>query len=107
LIQEFANLLELPLSSFKEGRHAIYELLNEDSSVNYWEKYGNIAFDTGQKAVLTSCVLKKPDKTLVECCFSFTIRRDRFGVPVMIVGHFIPCKPDVDDINRAKLTISK
>ena len=144
----------------------------EESAVNYWEvstriiishfpftslivffghfldaiqKYGNVAFDSNQKAVLTSCVLRyKPHITLttsthntpvshrsravsnaaqfkkeedetaglgvsvegnssgakkdspkeqgfVNCCFSFTIRRDMVGIPSMIVGNFIKC----------------
>jgi hypothetical protein len=75
----------------------------EDSLVSYWEKFGAIAFDQSQKAILTSCTLKNPhdddDKdttdpnsdnkeekngktrtagkgVLTKCCFSFTIRRD-------------------------------
>ena len=66
-----------------------------------------IAFDAGQKAVLTSCVLinqaalsrkrKKHDKhdkhgkerdknkiredAKINCCFSFTIRRDSYAIP--------------------------
>jgi len=71
----------------------------EDSLVSYWEKFGAIAFDQSQKAILTSCTLKNPnddvdkdkDKNgtedekngkkkvagvLTKCCFSFTIRRD-------------------------------
>jgi hypothetical protein len=74
----------------------------EDSLVSYWEKFGAIAFDQSQKAILTSCTLKNPhdddDKDaadqnsdnnkeekngkkkaggiLTKCCFSFTIRRD-------------------------------
>jgi hypothetical protein len=28
---------------------------------------------------------------LVNCCFSFTIRRDKWGIPSMIVGNFIRC----------------
>jgi hypothetical protein len=75
------------------------------------EKYGHVAFDSSQKAVLTSCVLRyKPipalstsqsakddgqgmtkEEGLVNCCFSFTIRRDRYGIPSMIVGNFIRC----------------
>ncbi|KAJ3341835.1 hypothetical protein HDU93_003956 [Gonapodya sp. JEL0774] len=58
--REFAKLVGLPLEKLSEGRTCIYELLQEDSAVNYWEKYGNIAFDEGQKAVLTSCVLRTP-----------------------------------------------
>lgn len=46
----------------------------------YWEKFGKIAFDPGQKAMLASCSLKMPDSTMldeeIKCCFSFTIQRD-------------------------------
>lgn len=63
----------------------------EESVINYWEKYGNIAFDNGQKAVLTSCLLKNPDTAnsptspsgragVINCCFSFTIRRDKYNM---------------------------
>jgi len=90
--------------------------------VNYWEKYGQIAFDLGQKAVLTTCVLRfKPnlsgsasrpgtatgknvankkngrrevevsEEKFINCCFSFTIRRDLYGIPCMVVGNFMKC----------------
>lgn len=78
------------------------QLLAEESAANYWEKYGSIAFNSGQKAVLTSCVLvhqgrlaqltskskstRKPDQNeaqtvipreaCLNCTFSFTVRRD-------------------------------
>jgi hypothetical protein len=107
------------------------------------QKYGHVAFDSGQKAVLTSCVLRyKPvlnknpasssttassissavgntgsptkdgitikeeseesgekdssnqepmEEGFISCCFSFTIRRDKWGIPSMIVGNFIRC----------------
>ncbi|KXS18887.1 hypothetical protein M427DRAFT_53369 [Gonapodya prolifera JEL478] len=116
--REFAKLVGLPLEKLSDGRTSIYELLQEDSAVNYWEKYGNIAFDEGQKAVLTSCVLRSPPaddsggsgasgtaaapglsatdatssgrRKIVSCCFSFTIRRDRYNIPILIVGNFLP-----------------
>ncbi|CAG8468531.1 6192_t:CDS:2 [Paraglomus occultum] len=59
--EEFAKLIGVPTETLREGRMCIYELMAEDSAVNYWEKYGNIAFDPGQKAVLTSCILQNPD----------------------------------------------
>lgn len=75
------------------------------------QKYGNVAFDSSQKAVLTTCVLRrKPnlspgslaagtvakkddgaEEGFISCCFSFTIRRDKWGIPTMIVGNFIRC----------------
>ncbi|KAF8478827.1 hypothetical protein JB92DRAFT_3045549 [Gautieria morchelliformis] len=122
--REFAELVGVEGHMLREGRLCIYELMAEESAVNYWEKYGHVAFDAGQKAVLTSCVLRyKPNITsipnassvasspialrpgygnkrgqpatvpseqgLINCCFSFTIRRDTWGIPSMIVGNFI------------------
>ncbi|KAI8365942.1 uncharacterized protein BYT42DRAFT_588323 [Radiomyces spectabilis] len=91
--KEFASLVNVPIEQLREGRLCIYELMAEESAVNYWEKYGNIAFDPGQKAVLTSCLLKNPEPTntsVISCCFSFTIRRDKYNIPTVIVGNFLP-----------------
>ncbi|KAI0030155.1 hypothetical protein K488DRAFT_8877, partial [Vararia minispora EC-137] len=102
--REFAELVGVEGYMLRDGRLCIYELMAEESAVNYWEKYGNVAFDSSQKAVLTSCVLRyKPrvgepavdgdgppaEDALISCCFSFTIRRDTWGIPSMIVGNFI------------------
>ncbi|KAF9428903.1 hypothetical protein BGZ94_000564 [Podila epigama] len=72
--REFAALVNVPLEMLRE-------------------KYGNIAFDAGQKAVLTSCLLKNPDpesQSVISCCFSFTIRRDKYNIPSSIIGNFLP-----------------
>ncbi|KAJ1963859.1 Transcription factor [Dispira parvispora] len=58
--KEFASLIKVPLENLREGKLSIYELMMEESAVNYWEKYGNIAFNASQKAVLTSCILRYP-----------------------------------------------
>ncbi|GAA6037953.1 hypothetical protein JCM8097_009506 [Rhodosporidiobolus ruineniae] len=133
--KEFAALVGVPFEDLQGGKLAIYELMAEESAVNYWEKYGNVAFDVGQKAVLTSCVLVNqsilarhnsslsstssssssksrkrskpgdstttstaggggppviPEEALVNACFSFTIRRDSYGIPSMVIGNAIP-----------------
>ncbi|KAJ3300783.1 hypothetical protein HK104_003753 [Borealophlyctis nickersoniae] len=102
--REFALLVGMPIENLKDGKVCIYELMSEDSAVNYWEKYGSIAFDADQKAVLTSCVLVNPDaaeglgaggtrsglRKGVDCCFSFTIRRDKYNIPLMVAGNFLP-----------------
>ncbi|TFK65540.1 hypothetical protein BDN72DRAFT_920203 [Pluteus cervinus] len=137
--REFSELVGIDGYLLREGRLCIYELMAEESAVNYWEKYGHVAFDSTQKAVLTSCVLRyKPvlssttpntnttsgssisgvlasgssggggalvkkeeeevkappgpmEEGFISCCFSFTIRRDKWGIPSMIVGNFIKC----------------
>ncbi|KAJ9474122.1 Regulator of drug sensitivity 2 [Pseudozyma hubeiensis] len=136
--KEFAELVGVPIESLREGRLCIYELMAEESAVNYWEKYGAVSFDPGQKAVLTSCVLRTKNKSIVansgrdgkkggggqqteggdvaagtgatstsgvlkdptnpkaafiHCCFSFTIRRDQWNIPHLIVGNFLPTNP--------------
>ncbi|KAF7302902.1 hypothetical protein MKEN_01252500 [Mycena kentingensis (nom. inval.)] len=117
--REFSELVGVRGEDMRDGRLCIYELMAEESAVNYWEKYGHVAFDSAQKAVLTSCVLRYkpvlPSSTaapnaasevakntnanavaeepqeggFINCCFSFTIRRDKWGIPSMIVGNFI------------------
>ncbi|GLB40109.1 putative GAL4-like Zn(II)2Cys6 (or C6 zinc) binuclear cluster DNA-binding domain [Lyophyllum shimeji] len=110
--REFSELIGVEGYMLRDGRLCIYELMAEESAVNYWEKYGHVAFDSSQKAVLTSCVLRyKPhlnavtatdkedqegkevsaEEGFINCCFSFTIRRDKWGIPTMIVGNFIKC----------------
>ncbi|KAI9266459.1 hypothetical protein BDA99DRAFT_436591 [Phascolomyces articulosus] len=89
--KEFASLIDVPVEKLRDGQLCIYEIMAEDSTVNYWEKYGNIAFDAKQKAVLTSCLLKHQTKGVVmPCCFSFTIRRDKYNMQTIIVGNFLP-----------------
>ncbi|KAJ3170084.1 hypothetical protein HDU87_008859 [Geranomyces variabilis] len=108
--KEFAQLVKLPVEQLRDGKTSIYELMTEESAVNYWEKYGDVAFDPGQKAVLTSCVLVDPATTTTTavaqngdvakpgssaspeqrpCCFSFTIRRDEYNIPLLIAGNFL------------------
>lgn len=97
--REFAELVGVGWERLRDGRLAIHEVLGEESLVSYWEKFGAIAFDGSQKAILTSCSLRRLDvkgreggggegdigggkgaggkeKGLQKCCFSFTIRRD-------------------------------
>ncbi|KFY45186.1 hypothetical protein V494_01111 [Pseudogymnoascus sp. VKM F-4513 (FW-928)] len=92
--KEMAELIHVPIEQMRDGKIGIHEILTEDSLVNYWEKFGAIAFDQNQKALLTSCSLKNPsegstDKP-IKCCFSFTIRRDENKIPTLIVGNFLP-----------------
>ncbi|ORZ15216.1 hypothetical protein BCR42DRAFT_416645 [Absidia repens] len=88
--KEFATLIDVSVDDLRNGRLCIYEIMAEESVVNYWEKYGNIGFDARQKAVLTSCLIRHQKKSmLMSCCFSFTIRRDKFNMTI-IVGNFLP-----------------
>jgi hypothetical protein len=98
--KEMARLLHVPLSKLRDvrcsryrairrtnkeqGNIALHEIIAEPSLVSYWEKFGAIAFDHTQKAILTSCSLKNPDPNSkdpeIRCCFSFTVKRDMWNM---------------------------
>jgi hypothetical protein len=102
--REMAELIHVPINTFRDvsvlsarhinwlallslscqGKLAIHEIIVEDQLVSYWEKFGAIAFDNLQKAMLTSCTLKtldaRADGQEIKCCFSFTIRRDNHNM---------------------------
>ncbi|KAH8599134.1 hypothetical protein B0O99DRAFT_613102 [Bisporella sp. PMI_857] len=95
--KEMAELIHVPIEKLRDGKIALHEILAEDSLVHYWEKFGAIAFDQSQKALLMSCSLKNPDDQskdpTIKCCFSFSIRRDDHKIPSLIVGNFLPQDP--------------
>ncbi|KAI9695202.1 MAG: hypothetical protein M1820_008838 [Bogoriella megaspora] len=94
--KEMAELIHVPMVQLRDGKVTIHDILAEESLVNYWDKFGAIAFDSSQKAILTRCSLKNPDISSsdpeIPCCFSFTIRRDTHNIPSIIVGNFLPIR---------------
>lgn len=66
-----------------------------------------VGFDQSRKAVLTTCTLTPPARLLkrrpsssvkpgaggsgrqINCCFSFTVTRDGWGVPMGVMGNFL------------------
>ncbi|KAK3674328.1 Transcription factor [Recurvomyces mirabilis] len=57
--REMAALLGVGLEKLRDGKLALHEIMEGESLVSYWEKFGAVAFDGMQKAVLTSCSLVK------------------------------------------------
>ncbi|KAI9880694.1 MAG: hypothetical protein M1830_001327 [Pleopsidium flavum] len=86
--KEMAEMIHVPIEKLRDGKLAIHEIIVEDQLVSYWEKFGAIAFDNSQKAMLTSCALKNPDLKSadpeIHCCFSFTIRRDTHNMGIFV-----------------------
>jgi hypothetical protein len=61
--------------------------MDNQSAVEYWEKYALHAFDNTDSAVHSTCILMSPTKRAVPCTFCFTIKRDIFDLPSVIVGN--------------------
>ncbi|KAI3327672.1 hypothetical protein HD806DRAFT_483589 [Xylariaceae sp. AK1471] len=95
--KEMAELIHVPVERLRDGKISLHEVMTEDSLVRYWEEFGTIAFDPAHDTLLTACALKNPDDRsndpIVNCCFSFMIRRDHHKIPSLIVGNFLPHDP--------------
>ncbi|SGZ41751.1 uncharacterized protein HGUI_03952 [Hanseniaspora guilliermondii] len=85
--QEFATLAGCDIEDLRDGKLAIYELLDEESYCKYFELFGKSSLNPIKKTVLTHCILKNRN---VNCCFSFTIKRDEYNMPMCIIGNFLP-----------------
>ncbi|KAJ9477997.1 Transcription activator of gluconeogenesis ERT1 [Pseudozyma hubeiensis] len=68
----------------------IYEFMDKNSTLDYWENFAQHAFENTTQSVMTTCTLVKPDGKLVPCAWSFTIKRDIFDLPSLVVGNFLP-----------------
>ncbi|KAJ1914721.1 Transcriptional regulator of nonfermentable carbon utilization [Tieghemiomyces parasiticus] len=68
----------------------IFELMDNASVVDYWERFAQHAYGDSEHAVMTTCQLRRPTGQTVPCTFCFTIRRDIFDIPLAIVGNFLP-----------------
>ncbi|KAK4157665.1 meiosis protein SPO22/ZIP4 like-domain-containing protein [Chaetomidium leptoderma] len=82
--KEMAELIKVPVEDLRGGKIALHEILTEESNVRYWEEFGTIAFDSAHDTLFTACSLKSPIdgvKHVVNCCFSFRIRRDDHKIP--------------------------
>ncbi|KAG7285410.1 hypothetical protein NEMBOFW57_010037 [Staphylotrichum longicolle] len=86
--KEMAELIKVPVEDLRGGKIALHEILTEESNVRYWEEFGTIAFDPAHDTLLTACSLKSPIdgvKHVVNCCFSFRIRRDDHKVQKSLI----------------------
>ncbi|KAI0395928.1 meiosis protein SPO22/ZIP4 like-domain-containing protein [Xylariaceae sp. FL0594] len=82
--KEMAELIHVPVEKLRDGKISLHEIMTEESLVRYWEEFGTIAFDPAHETLFTACALKNPDDhsndPVVNCCFSFMIRRDEHKI---------------------------
>ncbi|KAI7898694.1 uncharacterized protein BX663DRAFT_523757, partial [Cokeromyces recurvatus] len=88
--KEFSLLTQWSRDMLLNKKTYIYELMSNPSAVEYWEKYALHAFDNTDSAVYSTCILMSPTKRIVPCTFCFTIKRDIFDLPSVIIGNFLP-----------------
>lgn len=87
---EFTMLTEWTAEELVKKRKFIYELFEHQSVVEYWEKFASHAFESSSQSVNCHCVLLKPSGEPVPCAFCFSIRRDVFDLPNVVIGQWLP-----------------
>ncbi|CAG8558297.1 5924_t:CDS:2 [Rhizophagus irregularis] len=88
--KEFSLLTQWSKDQLLGKTTYIYEVMDKQSAVEYWEKFAAHAFDNSRQSVMTTCILKSATDMPVPCTFCFTIKRDIFDIPLAIVGNFLP-----------------
>lgn len=102
---EFCMLTEWPMEDLIGGKKYIYEvtiplahspppsqshhplqLFENQSVVEYWENFAAHAFENTTQSVYSHCVLLKPSGAPVPATFCFSIRRDLFDLPSIVIG---------------------
>lgn len=88
--KEFLLLTQWSKETLLGKRTYIYELMDNGSAVEYWEKFSQHAFDNAESGVCMSVILMSPSFRPVPCSFCFTLKRDIFDLPCVVVGNFLP-----------------
>lgn len=72
-------------------RKFIVELLDDRSVLEYFHLFLKIAFGDFLGATMTECTLLTPKKDVkIRTGCMWTLKRDVFGIPMMIIGNFLP-----------------
>ncbi|PWN35472.1 uncharacterized protein FA14DRAFT_114751, partial [Meira miltonrushii] len=71
------------------GRY-IYEFFDKPSILEYWEKFALHAFENTAQSIMMPVTLKTSTGQTTKCAACFSIKRDIFDLPSLIVGNFLP-----------------
>ncbi|KAH3670298.1 hypothetical protein WICMUC_004867 [Wickerhamomyces mucosus] len=68
----------------------IVELMDNVSVIEYFNLFSTIAYGDFRGATMTGCTLLTPENSTVKTTCMWTLKRDVFGIPMMIIGNFLP-----------------
>ncbi|KAI8996841.1 hypothetical protein BDB01DRAFT_768714 [Pilobolus umbonatus] len=88
--KEFSLLTQWTKEALLGKTTYIYELMDNGSAIEYWEKFSQHAFDNVESGVNMSIILMSPSHRPIPCSFCFTLKRDIFDLPSVVIGNFLP-----------------
>ncbi|GME82355.1 unnamed protein product [Ambrosiozyma monospora] len=66
------------------------EVMDDKSCVEYFRLFSKIAFGDFRGATMTECTLLTPERESIRTSCIWTLKRDVFGIPMMIIANFLP-----------------
>lgn len=87
---EFSSLTSHTKTELLSKRTFIIELMNEASAVDYFRLFSSVAFGDLNGVIITECTLMSPNGEPIRCASTWTVKRDVFDIPMLIVGQFLP-----------------
>lgn len=107
----FAELIGISIQDLKS--YYFYELCDQETMTNYYEKGATLMETSEEQSIVTNCMLIYGGNRMesgvrdgdeyyygdhnysrkIACTMSFRIKRDQFGIPMMIAINFIPMVP--------------
>lgn len=88
--KEFCILTEWPRERLINDQTFIVEVMDDKSVADYFDVFSRLAFGDSRGVTMTECTLLKPSGEKVPTACTWTVKRDVFDIPMMIIGNFLP-----------------
>ncbi|KAK9465666.1 hypothetical protein V1512DRAFT_292330 [Lipomyces arxii] len=88
--KEFCILTGRTKDQLINKRTFVVELMDDQSVLEYFEGFSKLAFGDSRGATMMECTLLSPNGRRIPTACTWTIKRDVFDIPMMIVGNFLP-----------------
>lgn len=92
--KEFCLLTGWPRDRLLNEHTFVVELMDDSSALEYFEMFSKMAFGDSRGANMVECTLLTPQGQHIKTTSIWTLKRDVFGIPMMIVGNFLPILPN-------------
>lgn len=87
---EFSSLTAHTKTDLLSKRTFIVELMNDRSALDYFKLFSSVAFGDLNGVIITECTLLSPSGEEIRCASTWTVKRDVFDIPMLVVGQFLP-----------------
>lgn len=68
----------------------IVEMMDDESVTKYFELFNQLVFGDSRGVIMTECTLLSPKGEKIPTVCTWTVKRDVFDIPMMIIGNFLP-----------------